>query len=64
LGLVLGRVFWTLFADTLGVASDSSLPIGPALLAIPVTLGVTVLVAAIPARFARRTRPAVVLRAL
>jgi ABC-type lipoprotein release transport system permease subunit len=64
LGLVLGRVFWTLFADAIGVASDSSLPVGPVLLAIPVTLVVAALVATIPARLARRTRPAVVLRAL
>ena len=64
LGLVSGRVFWSLFADTLGVANDSSIPIGAVLLAVPVTLAIAALVSTIPASVARRTRPASVLRSL
>ena len=64
IGLVLGRGAWTIFADELGVANDATLPIRAVLLAIPVTLAIAALVAVVPARLARRTRPASVLRSL
>ena len=62
IGLVLGRGSWTIFADELGVAGDASLPLRAVLIAIPVTLATAALVAVVPARLARRTRPANVLR--
>jgi len=64
IGLVLGRGSWTIFADELGVANDVSLPLRAVLIAIPVTLAIAALVAVVPARLARRTRPANVLRSL
>ena len=63
LGLVTGRVFWSLFADALGVATDASIPLLPVALAVPATLAAAAVIATIPARIARRTRPAAILRA-
>jgi hypothetical protein len=63
-GLALGKGSWAIFADELGVANDATLPIRAVLLAIPVTLVIAALVAVVPARLARRTRPASVLRSL
>ncbi len=63
LGLVIGRVFWSLFADAIGVATDASIPLLPVVLAVPVTLAAAAIIATIPARIARRTRPAAILRA-
>jgi len=60
-GLALGSVAWRVFADQLGVAPESELPIA-VLLAIPGVLLLANLVAAVPALLAARTRPATVLR--
>ena len=62
LGLVLGRGVWTLFADRLGVADDALTPTATIALAIPATLLVAALIATIPARLARQTPAAEVLR--
>jgi hypothetical protein len=62
LGIAAGRVLWTLFADQLDVVPEASTPfvtIGAiSLLAIAVALAA----AALPARVARRVRPAITLR--
>lgn len=60
-GLALGSVAWRVFADQLGVAPDSELPVA-VLLAIPAVLLLANLVAVVPALLAARTRPATVLR--
>jgi putative ABC transport system permease protein len=62
LGIVLGSVVWRLFAEQLGVASGVSLPLVTALLAIPATIVLANLTAAVPALLAARTHPATVLR--
>jgi predicted lysophospholipase L1 biosynthesis ABC-type transport system permease subunit len=62
LGVVVGRAVWRLVADGLGVSTSPTVPI-VGLLAVVVG-GITLanLTAAIPARAAARTQPAVVLR--
>ena len=62
LGLLVGRGLWTIFAHELGVADHTSIPAGPVAFAIPATLILASIVATIPGRLARRTRPAIVLR--
>jgi len=62
LGAAVGRWSWRLVADDIGVGSD---PAGTALAAavlVPVSLAVSLLLAAPAARSAARTRPAVALR--
>jgi ABC-type lipoprotein release transport system permease subunit len=61
-GVALGRVLWTAFADQLGVLSrPTTSPLYLALM-VPAGLIVANLVAAVPALIASRTRPAVLLR--
>jgi putative ABC transport system permease protein len=62
LGIVLGRVGWTLLAHELGAVAEPIWPVGAALLAVPITLVFVNLLAYFPGRLAARTRPAVVLR--
>ncbi len=62
LGLVLGRFVWASVANGFGVSTDPTWPMIGILVLIPVALILLNLVAAIPARTAARTRPAVVLR--
>ena len=62
LGVAAGRVAWLAFARQLGVADDVRTPVLPILLAVPVTVLMANLVAALPALAAARTRPAAVLR--
>ena len=62
LGLVLGRVGWTLLAHDLGAVAEPVWPVAATLLAVPVTLALVNLLAFVPGRLAARTRPAVVLR--
>jgi hypothetical protein len=62
LGVALGRWLWTLFADRLGVAGDALTPAVATAIAVPATLLIAALIAAIPARLARRTPTAEVLR--
>lgn len=62
LGIVAGRWTWTIFAGSLGVATDPAVP-APALLAIiPAALILTSLIAAGPGWRAAQTRPAAILR--
>jgi hypothetical protein len=62
-GIAAGRWAWTLFAEELGVVPDARVPIAATLLLVPAALLIANLIAALPARLAGRTRPAVVLRA-
>jgi ABC-type antimicrobial peptide transport system permease subunit len=62
LGIVVGRLAWSLVAGGLGVATDATVPALAVIALIPAALIVANLVAAFPARSAARTRPAVVLR--
>jgi ABC-type lipoprotein release transport system permease subunit len=62
LGIVVGRLVWAQVADGLGVSTSATIP-APALLVVAVVVLLLVnLAAALPARAAARTRPAVVLR--
>ena len=63
LGLAVARVVWAQVAGTLGVAGDLALPWWVLLVAVPVALLATSLVAVLPARRAARLSPAQVLRA-
>ncbi|MEY2571190.1 MAG: putative transport system permease protein [Acidimicrobiaceae bacterium] len=61
-GVVIGRVLWGLFANQLDVLAD---PVTPALACLAIALAAIVaanILAAIPARFARRVPAALVLR--
>jgi len=62
LGLVLGRVGWTLLAHELGAVADPVWPVAATVLAVPLTLLLVNALAFAPGRLAARTRPAVVLR--
>ena len=62
LGLVVGRFVWRAVADELGVSADPTWPVVGILLLIPLALLAVNVIAALPARTAARTRPAVVLR--
>jgi predicted lysophospholipase L1 biosynthesis ABC-type transport system permease subunit len=61
-GLVLGRVTWELFAGRVGVPAAPVAPLVAVAVLIPGALLVANVLAAIPARGAMRTRPAVALR--
>ncbi|HEX5587881.1 MAG TPA: FtsX-like permease family protein, partial [Acidimicrobiia bacterium] len=62
LGLVVGRFLWHEVATELGVSTDPTWPVLAAAVLVPVALVAVNLIAAVPARSAARTRPAVVLR--
>jgi ABC-type lipoprotein release transport system permease subunit len=62
LGVALGSVVWRLFAEQLGIAPDVSVPLVTVVLAIPATVLLANLTAAVPALLAARTHPATVLR--
>jgi hypothetical protein len=61
-GIALGRVLWTTFANTLGVVPAPRVPVPIVLVAIPAGLILANVIAARPARNAARTSPAVALR--
>jgi ABC-type lipoprotein release transport system permease subunit len=63
LGLGVGRFTWTLFAQDLGAVPEAITPIGPTALVVPAAILLANLIAALPARAAAATQPAVVLRA-
>jgi ABC-type lipoprotein release transport system permease subunit len=63
LGLALGRFGWNLFAEGLGVEPEAVTPVGLSLLVVPAVVLVANVIAALPARRAAGTRPALVLRA-
>jgi hypothetical protein len=62
LGAVVGTYFWRRVADELGVASDPAWPVLGLVTVAAIALLVVNLIAAVPARRAADTRPAVVLR--
>jgi FtsX-like permease family/MacB-like periplasmic core domain len=62
LGIVAGRWSWSLFAGSVGVATDPSIPLLLLLAVAAVALLLATLSATIPGRAAARVRPAAVLR--
>jgi predicted lysophospholipase L1 biosynthesis ABC-type transport system permease subunit len=62
-GVLIGRLGWSLFATSLGVVSVPVVAWLPVLAAIPITILAAVLISIGPALAARRTKPAMVLRA-
>ena len=63
LGIAAGRWSWTTFTNQLGYVPEPSVGLAPVLLTIPAALLLGNLIAALPARAAARTKPAMVLRA-
>jgi putative ABC transport system permease protein len=61
-GVACGRWAWRVFAAQLGVLPEPAIPLAAILIAIPGTLALANLIAAIPGRAAGRTQPATVLR--
>jgi hypothetical protein len=61
IGLALGRWLWSLFADQLGIPASTALPVLAAVV-VPTVIVVSNAIAALPARSAARTRPALILR--
>ena len=62
-GIAAGRWAWTLYANQIGVKPEPVVSVGAVLATLLVTVVVANLLAAIPARIAARTQPAVALRA-
>jgi hypothetical protein len=62
LGIAAGRWWWTLFAGRMGIVPDPVVPLALIGLLFPAGILLANIVAAIPARIAARTRPALVLR--
>jgi ABC-type antimicrobial peptide transport system permease subunit len=62
LGIVAGRWSWSLFAESVGAATDPSIPFLLLLAMAVVALLLAALSAAVPGRAAARVRPAAVLR--
>src|SRR5205807_10279762 len=63
IGIAAGRWIWTAFAGSIGVVSAPSVRVIVVLLAIPAAVAAANVIAALPARAAARTKPALVLRA-
>lgn len=63
IGILIGRLGWSLFATNLGVVSVPVVAWVPVAAAIPVTVLAAVVISIGPALAARRTKPAMVLRA-
>jgi MacB-like periplasmic core domain/FtsX-like permease family len=61
-GVAVGRWLWAILANGLGVVSSPIVPVLAVSIAAPVALVAAGLVAALPARSAARTKPAIVLR--
>ncbi len=62
-GVIAGRRIWSALAESVGVVDDWSFPWPTVVLAVPVALGVAVLLAILPSRAAARVPPGRVLRA-
>jgi ABC-type antimicrobial peptide transport system permease subunit len=62
IGVAVGRQIWSVFAEGLGIPSDTRTPTLALVLAIPTALLIGNAIAAIPAYFAGRTAPAQILR--
>lgn len=63
LGFVVGERVWHTVAEDLGVSPSIAVPVLGVVVLVPITILVANLIAAVPARSAARTPPAVVLRA-
>jgi FtsX-like permease family len=63
LGVAVGRFAWNVFAEDLGVVPEAVTPIRLTALVVPAAILLANLIAALPARSAAHTRPALVLRA-
>jgi predicted lysophospholipase L1 biosynthesis ABC-type transport system permease subunit len=61
-GAAAGRWAWRLFADQLGIPPEPVVPVLPMALAVPATVVLVNLIAAVPARLAARMQPAPALR--
>ena len=61
-GVAVGRWLWAWFASQQGVVAEPRIPFGAIVLVIPAALILANIVAALPARAAGLTRPALVLR--
>jgi len=61
-GMIAGRWTWRSFADDLGISADVAVPLVALVVLVAVAILLANLVAALPARTAARTRPALVLR--
>ena len=62
LGIGVGRWLWNFFATQQGVVVEPRIPVPAVLLVIPAAIVLAGLVAAVPARVASLTKPALVLR--
>ena len=62
LGILAGRWAWVMFAGSAGVSGLADVPVPLVLLAVPVTLALAGLIAAVPGWDAARVRPASILR--
>jgi FtsX-like permease family len=62
LGLAVGRFAWNVFAEDLGVVPETITPVELTALVVPAAILLANLIAALPARSAAHTRPALVLR--
>jgi ABC-type lipoprotein release transport system permease subunit len=62
LGVVLGRVLWASFAESLGVAINPVVPIGPLVLLTIGALALLNVVAFVPGRYAAGINPAIALQ--
>jgi ABC-type antimicrobial peptide transport system permease subunit len=63
LGLVFGRAAWSVVAGNLGVATDPLIGVIALIAVVPAAIVIANVIAALPARGAARTRPAIALRA-
>jgi ABC-type antimicrobial peptide transport system permease subunit len=62
-GVAVGRFAWNVFAEDLGVVPEAVTPVELTALVVPAAMLLANLIAALPARSAAHTRPALVLRA-
>jgi predicted lysophospholipase L1 biosynthesis ABC-type transport system permease subunit len=63
LGVVVGRVSWTVVADAMGLGNRPEAPLLVVAFTVPIAIAVANVVALLPARSAARTRPVAALRA-
>jgi len=62
-GVIVGRWAWVFYADRLGVVAEPVVAVSKVLLTVPLAIVIANLVAFVPGLIARRTKPAIVLRA-
>jgi ABC-type antimicrobial peptide transport system permease subunit len=61
-GVLVGRLLWRSFAESLGVLPDSPGPTGPILVTVTAALFLAVIASVVPGRLATRATPAADLR--